>query len=72
MSSFDMRVIGAAGLFRVLVIGDSRGHILFFDKRVRILYWIRSLGIGAITELSFPISPKVYQYENSKILIPGW
>ncbi|XP_050310547.1 cilia- and flagella-associated protein 251-like [Anthonomus grandis grandis] len=52
-----------------LVTGDSKGHILFFDKKIRILHWIRNLPIGAITAISFSLSPQKYRFENSKVVI---
>lgn len=55
----------------ILVVGDGRGHILFFDKNVKILFWIRNLSIGYITDIGFSITPKLYQFQNSKILLRG-
>ncbi|KAL1491912.1 hypothetical protein ABEB36_012433 [Hypothenemus hampei] len=53
---------------RILVVGDSRGYILFFDQQIKILYWLRNVSIGAITSISFSLSPKIYEIKNSKIV----
>ncbi|XP_076253610.1 cilia- and flagella-associated protein 251-like [Rhynchophorus ferrugineus] len=53
-----------------LVIGDTKGHIYFFDKRIKILYWIRNMSLGAITDISFSLTPKIRKYIGDKIIVP--
>ncbi|XP_048519071.1 cilia- and flagella-associated protein 251 [Dendroctonus ponderosae] len=56
----------------ILVVGDSRGHVMFFDRNVRILFWIRNLSIGAITALSFSMCPRGHEVRASPESLGEW
>ncbi|CAG9772385.1 unnamed protein product [Ceutorhynchus assimilis] len=54
---------------RILVTGDSRGTILFFDRRIKLLFWIKNPKMGKITAISFALTPKTYSFVDSKVEI---
>ncbi|XP_030759160.1 cilia- and flagella-associated protein 251-like isoform X2 [Sitophilus oryzae] len=52
-----------------LVIGDSKGHLYFFDKRLTVLYWIKNIPFGPITDISFPVKPPTIRFDGEKVII---
>lgn len=39
--------------FSLLVVGDESGAILFFDRTIRILYWLKDFNLPPIVSISF-------------------
>lgn len=42
--------------FRIIVTGDSSGNIIFFDKQLKLLFWLSDKISGAIRHISFQLS----------------
>lgn len=53
-----MHKLFKTSFFSLLVIGDASGAILFFDKTIRILYWLREFSVAPIVSISFNKIPK--------------
>ncbi|CAH1119104.1 unnamed protein product [Phaedon cochleariae] len=53
-----------------LVIGDQRGYILFFDKRVRLLYWLCDFKLGPVKSITFNLGPKFTYQDGNKYFMP--
>ncbi|KAG5886311.1 hypothetical protein JTB14_003464 [Gonioctena quinquepunctata] len=49
-----------------IVIGDARGYIYFFDRRMRILYWLCNFNLGSILAIDFSLFPKFKYQEADK------
>lgn len=47
----------------LVVAGDTRGRIFFFNKRLMILYWLTTFNLGPISSVSFNLVPKVKRQE---------
>ena len=47
-------------LIRLIVTGDSNGTIMFFDKCVKLLYWISRQITKPIKSISFKLNPRKY------------
>lgn len=41
---------------RLIVTGDKAGRVFFFDKRVKLLYWLTEIGLGTIQSIGFGLS----------------
>uniref|UniRef100_A0A6P7GDS0 Cilia- and flagella-associated protein 251 n=1 Tax=Diabrotica virgifera virgifera TaxID=50390 RepID=A0A6P7GDS0_DIAVI len=53
----------------LIVTGNARGEIYFFNKRVEILYWLRDFNLGAIVSISFNLNPKLKIQDLNKYFI---
>ncbi|KAJ8915077.1 hypothetical protein NQ315_014332 [Exocentrus adspersus] len=48
-----------------LVVGDAKGVILFFDKQVRLLYWLKNdYSLAPIVSISFNMIPKIKKQDD--------
>ncbi|XP_074031477.1 cilia- and flagella-associated protein 251 isoform X1 [Leptinotarsa decemlineata] len=54
----------------LLVTGDTRGYIFFFDKRMRLLYWLCNFQLGPILSIDFSLVPKFKYQEADKYYMP--
>ncbi|KAK4875206.1 hypothetical protein RN001_011628 [Aquatica leii] len=55
----------------LLVSGDDRGRIKFYDNRVKIMYWCQSFNLPLIKSISFHMEKRNYKIEDpSDVLNP--
>lgn len=52
---------------RLIITGDVMGHILFFDKRIKLLYWCVDFQLGSIISISFNLQVNTYSVEDFEI-----
>ncbi|RZB39895.1 WD repeat-containing protein 66-like, partial [Asbolus verrucosus] len=50
----------------VIATGDSTGTIMFFDKRLKLLYWFSRHLTKPICTISFKLCPRTYKLDYSK------
>ncbi|CAG9864831.1 unnamed protein product [Phyllotreta striolata] len=43
----------------LIVVGDARGRIFFFNKRLMLMYWLTDFNLGAVESVSFNLIPRV-------------
>lgn len=49
----------------VIVTGDSRGSIRFYDEQLKLLYWVHGFTPDGVRSLSFNVEPRQYRvYDN--------
>lgn len=51
--------------FRIVATGDTNATIMFFDKRLKLLYWYRRTITKPIRSISFKLNPRVYEFDTS-------
>ncbi|XP_069672269.1 cilia- and flagella-associated protein 251-like isoform X2 [Periplaneta americana] len=54
----------------LVVTGNSRGHIRFYDKQLLLLYWCQSFKLDSITGISFNLAPRKYILKEPEDYIP--
>lgn len=53
----------------LIVTADINGDIQFFDRKIRILYWLRNFNLGPILSISFSlVSQLEYEGENHYVI----
>lgn len=50
--------------FRLYVTGDVDGYIKFYDRKLRILFWITDFKLNPIVTLDFHRYPRKHCYED--------
>ncbi|XP_056636107.1 cilia- and flagella-associated protein 251-like [Diorhabda sublineata] len=53
----------------LVITGDARGEIYFFNKRIEILYWIRDFNLGPIASISFCLDAKLQIQDLNKYYV---
>lgn len=48
----------------MIVTGDVKGHIKFYDKRLKILYWCQNFTLPSVTSISFDLQPRRYKIKD--------
>ncbi|CAH1957592.1 unnamed protein product [Acanthoscelides obtectus] len=56
----------------MIVTGDVKGQIYFFNSRCKILYWLKDYKLGAIRSIGFSKVPKVKEKDASKVIMHGF
>ncbi|KAF5287805.1 hypothetical protein FQR65_LT12173 [Abscondita terminalis] len=49
----------------LLVTGDIKGHIKFYDNRIRLLFWCQDFELSPIKSVSFNLEPRNYRIEDA-------
>lgn len=49
----------------MVVTGDSRGLIRFFDRKLRILYWYENPQMTAVRSVAFDLETKTYDVRDA-------
>ncbi|KAJ3622247.1 hypothetical protein MTP99_002770 [Tenebrio molitor] len=49
----------------IVATGDTNATIMFFDKRLKLLYWYRRTITKPIRSISFKLNPRVYEFDTS-------
>lgn len=53
----------------IIVTADCKGVIQFFDKKIRILYWLNDFNFGPVLSISFSLSSKFIFKGKNKFVI---
>lgn len=56
---------------RLIVTGDSAGHIKFYDKAIKLLYWCQDISLPPIASISFDINPRLYVIKDPAEFVTG-
>lgn len=48
--------------FSLIVTGDDSGRILFFDRALKLLYWIAEPSSQGVAGISFRLNPRKYRF----------
>lgn len=52
----------------MIIVADTQGRILFFDNRVKLLYWLTEFNLGSIRSISFSLAEEeTYSIDSFKV-----